>query len=222
MKLKKQQQSLGTGENFSPIERSCVPTSPTTVEATKVDRKRRKKRSKNRKKRRKDRNSSSSSSSLPAATNGLSYWMELDVINGEASKRHRDQQRCQSFILPDLSKSINAVSTIDGTITENSETQEPTTNCTATCLGNHYAGKCKHAFDSFNDSLNDFVVPMPSLGRSKSKGGRVTTTMRAKILCNLRKFLRKSFRLPKKNRGHEERWSRLSFTSTLQWGSNLS
>ena len=49
MKLKKQQQSLGTGENFSPIERSCVPTSPTTVEATKVDRKRRKKRSKNRK-----------------------------------------------------------------------------------------------------------------------------------------------------------------------------
>jgi len=207
MKLKKQQQSLGTGENFSPIERSCVPTSRTTVEATKVDRKRRKKRSKNRKKRRKDRNSSSSSSSLPAATNGLSYWMELDVINGEASKRHRDQ-------------SINAFSTIDGTITENSETQEPTTNCTATCLGSHYAGKCKHAckhaFDSFNDSLNDFVVPMPSLGRSKSKGGRVTTTMRTKILCNLRKFLRKSFRLPKKNREHEERWSRLSFTSTLQ------
>jgi hypothetical protein len=220
----KQKQSLGTEDDFSPIEGLYVMASPNPVETAKAERKRRKKRSKNRKKRHKDHNSSSSSpSSLPAATNGLFYWMELNLINGEASKRHRDHQRCQHFRLPDNT----SCATIDGMITGNSEMQEPKTTSTchsrttttsrsndngaATCSGNNDAENSKDAFDS----LNDFEVPMSSLGRSKSKDGCLATTMRAKILLNLRRFLRKSFPLPRKRR-HEQRWSRLSLSGTMR------
>jgi hypothetical protein len=187
--------SLGTEENFFPNQ--------TTVETAMVEYKL-PKRCKHRKKRGNHRKDSSSlclqgTSVVENAAfidNDLSYLMDLD-INGNW---------CKYYNSMDLSKS-NASSSIDG-MTLNSETQEPT-NDAAICPS-IYAEERNHSFD-FSD---DFEVPVLSMGRKKSKR-RVATAKRESTLRTLRKFLRKSFQFPS-NTSHQQRWLRLSFSSTIQ------